>query len=114
MGVVARYIDADKLREYWLVNGVNENVYNTNDVLDSIDYQSTADVEEVKHGEWERIIRNGKPIVSGIPEMICRCENCQFVHFNKDSCTYHCKRRGYFSEEVKPRDFCSYGKRRDT
>ena len=54
------------------------------------------------------------PIVSGIPEMICRCENCQFVHFNKDSCTYHCKRRGYFSEEVKPRDFCSYGQRKDT
>lgn len=50
---MARYIDADELREYWLENGVNENVYNTNDVLNSIDYQPTADVEEVKHGKWE-------------------------------------------------------------
>ena len=49
---MARYIDADALREYWLENGVNENVYNTNDVLNSIDYQPTADVAEVKHGEW--------------------------------------------------------------
>ena len=44
---MARYIDADALREYWLENGVNENVYNTNAVLNSIDYQPTADVVEV-------------------------------------------------------------------
>lgn len=50
---MARYIDADKLREYWLENGVNENVYNTNNVLDSIDYQSTADVVEVKEARWK-------------------------------------------------------------
>lgn len=51
---MARYIDADKLREYWLENGVNECVYNTNNVLDSIDYQLTANVAEVKHGKWEK------------------------------------------------------------
>ena len=51
--VMARYIDADKLREYWLENGVNEHVYNTNSVLDSIDYQPTADVAKVVHGEWK-------------------------------------------------------------
>lgn len=49
---MARYIDANKLRRYWLENGVNENVYNTNNVLDSIDYQPSGDVVEVKHGEW--------------------------------------------------------------
>lgn len=49
---MARYIDADKLREYWLENGLNENIYNTNNVLGSIDYQPTADVVEVTHGKW--------------------------------------------------------------
>lgn len=51
--MMARYIDADKLREYWLENGVNENIYNTNNVLGSIDYQPTAEVAEVKRGEWK-------------------------------------------------------------
>ena len=46
---MTRYIDADSLREYWLHNGKNERVYNTNDFLDSIDYQPTADVQPVVH-----------------------------------------------------------------
>lgn len=37
-----RLIDADKLREWWLANGLNERVYDTNDFLDSIDEQETA------------------------------------------------------------------------
>ena len=32
-----RLIDADELREYWLYNGLNEKIYDTNDVLESID-----------------------------------------------------------------------------
>lgn len=44
---MARYIDADKMREDWLENGENEYVYDTNSVLDSIDAQPTADVVEV-------------------------------------------------------------------
>lgn len=47
-----RYIDAEKMREEWLENGENEYVYDTNSVLDSIDAQPTADVVEVKRGEW--------------------------------------------------------------
>ena len=39
------------------------------------------------------------------------CKDCEYVHFNSSSETYHCKRRGYYSEEVKPTDFCSYGER---
>lgn len=42
------------------------------------------------------------------------CKNCEFVHFNVESCTYHCKRRGYYSEEVKETDFCSNGKEKTT
>lgn len=52
---MARYIDADRMREDWLENGENEYVYDTNAVLQSIDEQPTADVVEVVHGEWERI-----------------------------------------------------------
>lgn len=45
---MARYINADKMREEWLENGENEYVYDTNSVLDSIDAQPTADVVEVE------------------------------------------------------------------
>lgn len=41
---MARYIDADKMRQEWLEHGENEYVYDTNAVLDSIDAQPTADV----------------------------------------------------------------------
>ena len=37
-----RLIDADKLREWWIENGLNERVYDINDFLDSIDAQETA------------------------------------------------------------------------
>jgi hypothetical protein len=97
---MARYIDADKLREYWLENGVNENVYNTNNVLDSIDYQSTADVVEV-----------------------VRCKDCKHWHkkvfdpiieHHIGEC--HCSQweNDYFWYETSENDFCSYGERRDT
>ena len=41
------------------------------------------------------------------------CKNCEFVQFDSNNCTYRCKRRGYFSEEVKETDFCSSGKRKE-
>nr|DAT53266.1 MAG TPA: hypothetical protein [Caudoviricetes sp.] len=43
-----RLIDADELREYWLYNGLNENIYDTNDVLYSIDDQPTIDPESMR------------------------------------------------------------------
>lgn len=63
-----RLIDADELREYWLYNGLNENIYDTNDVLESIDEQPTVgpealrptahwikcDLIKVEHGECTR------------------------------------------------------------
>lgn len=45
-----RLIDADAFRENWLTGGLNEHVYDTNDVLDSIDDAPTID--PVKHGRW--------------------------------------------------------------
>lgn len=43
-----RLIDADELREYWLYNGLNEKIYDTNDVLESIDEQPTIDPESLR------------------------------------------------------------------
>lgn len=43
-----RAIDADELREYWLYNGLNERVYDTNDVLESIDEQPDVDPESLR------------------------------------------------------------------
>ena len=96
--MMARYIDADKMREYWLENGVNENVYSTNDVLNSIDYQPTADVEEV-----------------------VRCKDCKkFIKKDKvhldDNVFGYCEKSitSFYDdgEEVYGNDFCSYGERR--
>ena len=85
---MARYIDADELREEWLENGENEYVYDTNSVLDSIDAQPTADVVEV-----------------------VRCKDCKWfsVH-NKDGCyrpdlDHHAQMTPVYED-----DFCSYGK----
>ena len=40
---MGRTIDADVMRQYWLENGENEYVYDTNSVLESIDAQPTVD-----------------------------------------------------------------------
>lgn len=50
---MTKYIDVDELREYWLENGENEHIYDTNDFLESIDNAPAADVVEVRHGQWE-------------------------------------------------------------
>ena len=58
-----RPIDADAMREDWLQNGINEHIYDTNAVLDSIDNQPTVDVEPVIHAKWIEDGYYGKPSV---------------------------------------------------
>ena len=88
---MTRYIDADGLREYWLTNGKNERVYNTNNFLDSIDYQPTADVQLVVHAHW-------KNIGSGHAE----CSNCGMT-FSADypasPCVHYCAKCGARMDE---------------
>lgn len=48
MSLETRLIDADRMAGYWLVNGLNEKVYDTNDVLNSIDEQPTVDPESLR------------------------------------------------------------------
>ena len=44
------------------------------------DFKNKSDYAEVKHGEWERIIRNGKP--RGI-----KCSLCgKHIHFHENFC----------------------------
>ena len=71
-----RLIDADELREMWLNNGLNEQIYDTNAVLDSIDNVPTID--PVKHGRWV-ITRNGNFIRN-------TCSVCNSFLDSDDSC----------------------------
>ena len=90
---MARLIDADAMRDYWLENGENEYVYDTNAVLDSIDSQPTVDAVEV-----------------------VRCRDCKrcFKHTTKRNRQkmWICM-RNEVDVCVRPDDFCSYGERKD-
>lgn len=67
-----RLIDADALRQYWLNDGENEYVYDTNAVLDSIDVQITIEAEPVRHGKWgEYEIHPLAPSLNGYPCSVC-------------------------------------------
>lgn len=65
-----RLIDADELREMWLNKGLNEQIYDTNAVLDSIDNVPTID--PVKHGYWIEETLDGLPCK---PKQY-RCSEC--------------------------------------
>lgn len=73
-------IDADELREYWLHNGLNEKIYDTNDVLDSIDEQPTVDPETLRPtAHWKRI--------QDVAYMCTYCKSCfAFIPYNYQYC----------------------------
>lgn len=48
-------ISRKALRDLWLYNGLNEHIYCTNDVLDSIDEQPGVDAEPVRHARWRHL-----------------------------------------------------------
>lgn len=47
-----RLIDVDAFRDWWLNNGENEHIYDTNDVLDSIDNWPTL----TQPNEWVKMM----------------------------------------------------------
>lgn len=68
-----RLIDADELREYWLYSGLNENIYDTNDVLYSIDDQPTIDPESLRPtAHWISDSAGGTNVV---------CSACNAISF---------------------------------
>ena len=81
-----RLIDADPFREWWLENGENEYVYDTNCFLESIDEQPTIDA---------------------IP--VVRCKDCRRLVFS--DCYGECG-MGYLGI-VNPWDYCGHGERKD-
>jgi hypothetical protein len=44
---------------------------------------------------------------------VVRCKDCAYCRYVDSAGIYRCDRRGYYSEEVKPTDYCSYGERRE-
>lgn len=66
------------------------------------------------YGTLLDIIRLVRNIPTADVVEVVRCGRCKYAHFNQDSLYYSCKRKGYFSEIVKPDHFCSCGERRDT
>lgn len=51
---MARYIDADEIRQYFIdMVRVLGRELSVNYIVHTIDKQPTADVAEVKHGEWK-------------------------------------------------------------
>ena len=87
---MARYIDADKMREDWLEDGENEYVYDANSVLESIDRQPTADVVEV-----------------------VRCKEC--VHWGGVTFGFICRKFSSPSTKIcmGADCYCSYGEKKD-
>lgn len=83
---MARYIDADKLKE--LVNGRSShwlNEWDTLGVLAVIDETPTADVAEVKHGEWIENGANYKCSICGNTESYYTDSYCRVCGAKMDS-----------------------------
>lgn len=88
---MARYIDAEKLKERLeKVSVVTDDLYGMgiNRGLDraetEIDMFLTADVEEVRHGEW--IEPTMQECFDGIA--VLTCSKCSFKHTLQDDCGY--------------------------
>ena len=119
-----RYVNYDKLLEERHRLGLDESskIHKVNAFNQFIDHLPTADVvptavmEQIK---WERDIAIEQLASYGVclgekKELaeVVRCKDCKYVHINSSSGLYHCKRRGHYTEEVKPTDFCSYGEKK--
>lgn len=95
---MSRYIDADKLYElirtndYRLatINGSIDYGMFTIGIKQAIDEIPTADVAEVKHGEWKLCYEDWRKQIAGD-----ECSVCGFQHFGVSISHYHyCPRCG--------------------
>lgn len=78
-----RLIDADALRQEWLVNGENEYVYDTNAFLESIDNTPAIEAEPVRHGRWEQCFEDWRQQIEGD-----ECSYCGFKHYGSSIVHY--------------------------
>lgn len=89
-----RYADIDKL-----YNSVRDNVS-----------ACWSEGEEIKE---ECLCEIAEAYVEDVVEVV-RCKDCVFCKYNTSSLRYKCDRRGYFTEEVDPTDFCSKGEMKES
>ena len=79
---MGRLIDADVLREYWLENGLNEYVYDTNSFLESIDEQPTVEVDST---EYQRLREGVDELAETLEELrdangnLTQADMCKFI-----------------------------------
>jgi hypothetical protein len=74
--------------------------------------------EQIK---WERDMAMQQLEEHGIPfggkaddvVEVVRCKDCANCRYVDAADIYRCDRRGYYSEEVKPSDYCSRGERKE-
>lgn len=98
-----RLIDADELREYWLYNGLNERIYDTNDVLESIDEQPTVDPESlrptahIRHGTYKETYDDA--FCSRCNVLINNSENYNAIWYNHYKYCPHCGARFVSADE---------------
>ena len=83
-------IDADKMRNDWLENGLNEYVYDTNAFLESIDEQ---------------------PTVEAVP--VVRCKDCKHWGTGVDGETERIKCCEYGRYMVGENGYCVYGEKKE-
>jgi len=126
-----RLIDADKLRENWLYGGENESIYNTNDVLESIDEQPTIEtrLEVVTKEPKDYRFETPKNLSAGLVTEYCHeCEQEVLLHWGirqdgyKAFCPYcgnrlmlcsECKADGFNCDYKTKTDTCQFNKKND-
>ena len=82
---MGRLIDADKMRNDWLENGLNEYVYDTNAFLESIDEQPTVEAVPVVRCKHCKHWGTG---VAGETERIKCCEYGGYMVGENGYCVY--------------------------
>lgn len=91
-----RLIDADELREYWLYNGLNEKIYDTNDWLESIDDWPTIDPESLRPtAHWIRDSAGSTNVV---------CSACNAISFAAYNFCPECGKRMVNADERKEKE----------
>lgn len=94
---MARYLDVDKISSYIRENFSIDKTKNADicfafiDFMNWLDDQPTADVEEVKHGDWTKV----EVIGNGYGQVYYQHENCTVNSTQLYSSPYeHCPRCG--------------------
>ena len=85
---MARYIDADKIRQHFIdmVRVLGREI-SVNYIVHAIDKQPSADVEEVKHGEWIGVADYGNGNCIGY------CSVCGTTHKAENASELKCFQR---------------------